>query len=314
MVKIAFVFPGQGAQTVGMGKEFYEALPEAREHFEQASEVLGLDMSSLCFNGPEERLNLTENTQPAILLHSTIALKMLRESGIDSVLAAGHSLGEYSALVAAGSLRFLDAVRLVQLRGRFMQEAVPVGVGAMAAVIGLSPDAVGKLCESVSTPDCLVQPANLNSPEQIVISGHKEAVEKASEQAWELGAKKTVILPVSAPFHCPLMKPAEIKLYKELQQTEFQNLTFPVITNVDAKPISLGSDAREALRRQVCSPVRWTETMQWIVDQGIRTVVELGPGRVLSGLIRRFNKEMECHQVFDCESLNKTVTALKGKG
>lgn len=279
--------------------------------YEEAGEVLGKDLASLCFNGPEEDLKLTENAQPAILVHSIIALKMLRENGIDSVLAAGHSLGEYSALVAAGSLRFREAVRLVQFRGRFMQEAVPVGVGAMAAIIGLTVEKVRELCERVSGDGGIVQTANLNSPEQIVIAGHKESVEKVSREAKSSGAKKTVLLPVSAPFHCPLMKPAEIKLQKELEQTDFQNLSFPIVTNIEAKPISQASEAKEALRKQVCSPVRWAETMKYIVDQGFKTVVEFGPGRVLSGLMRRFDRSIGCHQVGDSKSLAQTVAALK---
>jgi [acyl-carrier-protein] S-malonyltransferase len=311
MVKLAFVFPGQGSQYVGMGKDFYDHVPMARAMYEEADEVLGESFASLCFNGPEDTLKLTENAQPAILVHSIIALNLLRENGIDSILAAGHSLGEYSALVAAGGLSFRDAVRLVRLRGRFMQEAVPVGVGAMAAIIGMPFDKVQQLCAAESREGALVQPANLNSAEQVVIAGHKEPVEKVSVEAKNQGAKKTVILPVSAPFHCPLMKPAEIKLQEELVKTDFQNLSFPVITNVEAKPNTDGNEAREALRRQVCSSVRWLETMQVIVDEGIQAVVEFGPGKVLSGLMRRFDKTVTCYQVEDCSSLEKTVAELK---
>ena len=309
-MKIAFVFPGQGSQFVGMGKDFYDHMPTARKLLDEANEILGCDLTSICFNGPEETLKLTENTQPALLVHSTMALKILRENGIDSVLAAGHSLGEFSALVSAGALQFKDAVRLVRLRGQFMQEAVPVGVGSMVAIIGLEIEALQKLCDQVSQDSCVVQPANLNSLVQTVISGHKEAVEQVSEKALQSGAKKAVALPVSAPFHSALMKPAEIKLQKELEQTKFYDLSCPVITNIEAKPITKGSEARSALIKQVCSPVRWSETMQVLVDQGVETVIELGAGKVLSGLIKRFNRSINCYQVGDRESLSQTLAAL----
>ena len=311
MVKIAFVFPGQGSQFIGMGKDFYEHVPAARQLFEEANEVLGYDLTSICFNGPDETLKLTENTQPALLVHSTMALKMLRENGINPLLAAGHSLGEFSALVAAGALKFSDAVRLVHLRGKFMQEAVPVGRGSMAAIIGLPVDTIQELCDNVSSDSNIVQLANLNSPVQTVIAGHKEGVEKVSKDALAVGAKKTVMLPVSAPFHSALMKPAEIKLQKELKDTEFYDLSFPIINNIEAKPITLGVDARESLVKQVCSSVRWSETMQCIVDHKIDTVVELGSGKVLSGLMRRFDKSINCYQVGDRESLSQTLSAIK---
>jgi [acyl-carrier-protein] S-malonyltransferase len=312
MVKIAFVFPGQGSQFVGMGKDFYDSAPAVKKLFEEANDVVGFDLASLCFNGPDEILKLTENTQPALLVHSTMALNILRENGIESILVAGHSLGEFSALVAAGALQFRDAVKLVRLRGQFMQEAVPVGVGTMAAVIGLDIETLKNLCEEVSEDTCLVQPANLNSPVQTVIAGHKEAVAKVSEKALEAGAKKAVLLPVSAPFHSSLMKTAEVKLQKELEKTEFKDLSCPIITNVEAKLISKGSEARVALVKQVCSPVRWSQTMEVMVNQGIETVIELGPGKVLSGLIKRFNKDINCLQVNDQNSLAKTLASLKG--
>ncbi|MZG54097.1 MAG: ACP S-malonyltransferase [Nitrospinae bacterium] len=310
MVKIAFVFPGQGSQFIGMGKDFYDHVPEAKKLFEEANEVLGYDLASICFNGPEESLKLTENTQPALLVHSTMALKMIRENGINSVLAAGHSLGEFSALVAAGALKFRDAVRLVRLRGQFMQEAVPVGVGSMAAIIGLPVETIQELCDKVSSDSNLVQPANLNSPVQTVIAGHKESVDRVSKDALAAGAKKAVVLPVSAPFHSALMKPAEVKLQKELEDTEFYDLSFPIINNIEAKPITKGIEARESLVKQVCSPVRWAETMQSIIDHKINTVIELGSGKVLSGLMKRFDKSVNCYQVSDRDSLSQTLSAL----
>ena len=281
---IAYLFPGQGSQAVGMGKDFYDRSPEARALFEKADEALGFSISKICFEGPEEELRLTPNTQPALLVVSTAACLLL---GRDPAVAAGHSLGEYSALVAAGSLRFEDAVRLVHRRGRYMQEAVPVGVGAMAAVLGVPGDEVERRIAGVRSG--VVEIANWNSDDQIVISGEKAAVEEALAA---IKAPRSVMLPVSAPFHSRLMKPAEERLAADLDAIAFADPRFPIVTNVDARLIRTGEEARDALKRQVSRSVLWTRSMAVMRDFGVDACVECGPGKVLAGLVKRVSPEL----------------------
>ncbi len=302
----AFVFPGQGSQEVGMGRDFHDRFPKARDLFARADEILGFSISKTCFEGPEETLRLTQNTQPALLVVSTIAFTLL---GLDPAIACGHSLGEYSALVAAGALSFEDAVSLVHKRGRYMQEAVAVGVGAMAAVLGAGSEQVEKGLASVKSGTVSV--ANWNSPEQVVIAGHKEAVEEALRA---IAPPRSVMLPVSAPFHTTLMKTAEERLSADLDRVEFRDLRFPVITNVDARKIRAGEEARDALKRQVSRPVLWSRAMEMLLLEGVRTVVELGPGKVLSGLIRRVSRgwpqPVSILNVENGETLEKTRSGL----
>src|SRR5438552_2215915 len=274
-MKTAFVFPGQGAQYAGMGREVSEKFPIARRVFEEADAALGFPLSRLCFEGPEEELKLTENTQPAILTTSIALFRVLEEKGIRPDFVAGHSLGEYSALVAAGALQLGEAAALVRRRGRYMQEAVPVGVGAMAALFGLDLPAVQSVCERAAEGQ-VVSPANLNSPGQIVIAGNREAVERALRLAKEAGARKAVLLQVSAPFHCALMMPVEQRLSADLNRCSFLDLRCPLVTNVDAEPIRTGPEARSALRRQVSRPVLWQESIQRLLDEGVRVFVEVG--------------------------------------
>lgn len=306
MSGVAFLFPGQGSQAVGMGKDFYESSPQAQEIFARADEALEYKISKLCFEGPEDELKLTQNTQPALLAVSYVAYVLL---GKNASIAAGHSLGEYSALVAAGSLGFEDALRLVHKRGKYMQEAVPVGVGAMAAVLGSDYEDVEKALSNVT--DGVVEIANWNSQEQIVIAGHKEAVEKALAL---INPPRFVMLPVSAPFHCRLMKGAEEKLSCDLDDVEFKDLNFPIITNVDAKIIHRGDEARDSLKRQVTRPVLWYRSMEILNEENIDVLVELGSGKVLSGLGRRIIRRWESSPILknaeDPESLEKVRASL----
>jgi [acyl-carrier-protein] S-malonyltransferase len=304
MEKVAFIFPGQGSQYVGMGKEFFENFREAREVFQEADDVLHISISSLCFQGPEDALKLTENTQPAVLTTSIAVLRVLQaEKGVVPNLVAGHSLGEYSALVVSGALSFADAVQIVRLRGRFMQEAVPVGEGAMAAILGMERGQVEKLCEEAAQGDVLT-PANFNCPGQIVIAGHAKAIERAMERVKQEG-KKAVALPVSAPFHSPLMKPAGERLEKVLEGITIQDLKIPVVTNVEADINQSKERVKELLVTQVSSPVRWEESMQKISGNGIEQILEIGPGKVLSGLMKRINPKIETKNIEDIQTLKK---------
>ena len=304
---VAFLFPGQGSQSVGMGKDLAHKYPIALRTFEEADEALGTRLSQLCFEGPEDQIRLTENTQPAILTVSVAAWRVLQEKGIKQpAFVAGHSLGEYSAHVAAGTVGFADAVRTVRNRGKYMQEAVPVGTGSMAAILGMDLDAVAGVCgDSAQGEVC--EPANINSPEQIVISGHTAAIERAVKLADERGAKRAKVLPVSAPFHCSLMKPAQDRLSADLDALQFSAPKFPVVCNVYARPVEDAESAREALVRQVTGSVRWSESMQWLIQRGVQTFVEVGPGKVLCGLMRQIDRSKKCLNVEDEASLQKTL-------
>jgi [acyl-carrier-protein] S-malonyltransferase len=311
MGKVAFVFPGQASQYPGMGKELAEKYPVARAVFDEADKALGISVSKLCFEGSEDDLKLTANTQPAILTVSVAASRVLAEKGITPDFVAGHSLGEYSALVAAGSLKFADAVKLVRKRGTYMQEAVPAGQGAMAAIMGLSPAVVQDACKRAAEGE-ICAPASLNSPEQTVISGHAGAVKHAVEIASQLGAKRSMVLAVSAPFHSALMMPAQEKLEKDLNATAFADLQVPLVTNVDADSIRQGEEARSALIRQVTMAVRWEESMRMLLDEGVNTFVEVGPGRVLTGLMRQIERSVATLNVEDEKSLQATVEKIAG--
>jgi len=294
-----------------MGKELAEKYPAARAVFDEADKALGVSISKLCFAGTDDELKLTANTQPAILTVSVAVQRVLAEKGLLPDFVAGHSLGEYSALVASGALKFADAVQLVRKRGQYMQEAVPAGEGAMAAILGLSPAVVADACKRAANGD-ICAPANLNSPEQTVISGHAAAVKRAIEIASQLGAKRAVILPVSAPFHSALMQPAQDKLAAELKKITFADLKMPLVTNVDADTISTGDEAHEALIRQVTLPVRWEESIRLLIEEGVNTFIEVGPGKVLSGLLRQIERSVATLNVEDEKSLAMTLEKITG--
>lgn len=310
MGQIAFVFPGQGSQAAGMGKALHESFETARAVFAEADAVLGFPLSQLCFQGPDEQLKLTENTQPAILAVSVAAFRVLSEAGLRPDFVAGHSLGEYSALVAANSLSLADALRIVRKRGSYMQESVPVGQGGMAAILGMTAEQVEALCREAAQGEVLA-PANLNSPSQIVISGTASAVERALQVAKDRGAKRALLLPVSAPFHCALMRSAQERLAMDLGPIAFRNPECPLINNADAASVLSGAAMADSLSRQVCSPVRWTESIQKLISAGVQLFVEVGPGKVLCGLIRQIDRTVKTANVEDPQSLAQTLAAAK---
>ena len=312
MSKTAFVFPGQGSQKVGMCKDFYDNYACAKKVFEEADDALGFSITKMCFEGPEEDLRLTKYTQPAILTCSVAALAVMREHGLECEAAGGHSLGEYSALVAADVMKLQDAVVAVHKRGEFMQEAVPVGEGAMAAVMGLTPDAIVAVCQNVET-ECgeAVQAVNFNCPGQVVIAGATKAVDKASEALKAAGAKRAIPLPVSAPFHSTLMKPAAERLKEVLDKIDFRDAKFPVFSNVTAEPVVKAEEIRALLVKQAASPVKWEMSMHRMIKDGFDTFVEVGPGKVLTGFTRKIDRAMNALNVEDMASLEKTLAYFK---
>jgi len=307
--KIALIFPGQGSQVVGMGKELAERYPEARETFEEADHALGYKLSQLCFEGPEDQLRLTEITQPAILATSVAALRVLQSRIAKPCFVSGHSLGEYSAHVCAGTFSFADAVRTVRNRGKYMQEAVPVGVGSMAAILGMEFAKVAAVCQDAAQSE-VCAPANINSPEQIVISGNTAAVERATRLADERGAKRAKVLPVSAPFHCSLMKPAQDRLENDLKNITMSKPVYPVACNVDAEMVSDDIRALNTLLRQVTGSVKWEQCMRLLIAERVDTFIEVGPGKVLCGLMRQIDRSRTCMNVGDEASLTKTLETL----
>lgn len=309
MADIAFLFPGQGSQFAGMGKLLAEQYPAARRVFEAADEALRFPLSQLCFEGPDDELKKTENTQPALLTVSVAAFRVLAEHGINARIVAGHSLGEYSALVAADALAFADAVQLVRKRGRYMQEAVPEGVGAMAAVMKLPEGELDGVLEQAAQGE-VVSAANLNAPGQVVIAGHASAVERAMALAQAAGARRVKLLAVSAPFHCALMKPAQDRMKAELDATRFSDLKVPLINNWQAREITTAGEAREGLYQQIPSPVRWTETVRALAPRGIKRIVEVGAGSVLLGLVRNIDPSLEGFKAGEPADIDKLINAL----
>jgi [acyl-carrier-protein] S-malonyltransferase len=310
-VSLAFVFPGQGSQKPGMGRELYEGVPESRAVFDEADRALGEPLSRLCFDGPAEDLQLTANTQPAILTVSVAAFRALEARGVRPAWVAGHSLGEYSALVAADALSLADAVVAVRRRGQYMQEAVPVGAGAMFAVLALELAAVEEACRDASQGQ-VVSPANINAPGQVVIAGDAAAVARAGEICKAKGARRVVPLPVSAPFHCALMRPAQERLARDLERVTFHDARVPLVNNVEARQVSGAAEIREGLVRQVSAPVLWVQCVERLVSQGADTFVEVGPGTVLGGLVKKMARDVRVLNVEDVESLDATVAALRG--
>ena len=309
MGKTAFLFAGQGAQAVGMGKELADNFDCAAKPFDEASEAVGFDIKDMIFNGDSETLQITENTQPTIVTMSTAALRVLQENGVKADVAAGLSLGEYTAHIASGSIDFADGVRLVKKRGKYMQEEVPVGKGAMAAIIGLSAEDVIACCDAASAIG-ICSPANFNCPGQLVVSGETAAVEKCCEEAKAKGAKRAMLMPVSAPFHCQMLTGAGEKLAKELENVTVSDMNIPVITNVTADYVPSKDDIKPLLIKQVSSPVRWEDSIRKMIADGVDTFIEIGPGKTLSGFLRRIDKTLTAYNVEDMASLEKTLAGL----
>ena len=309
-MKIAFIFPGQGSQYAGMAREFIENFEESKEVFDIAGSALGYDLAQLCLQGPVEKLNLTENTQPAILAASIAILRPLERRGLTAAAAAGHSLGEYTAITAAGGLTLADAVALVQKRGRYMQEAVPAGTGLMAAILGMTRQDVEKTCHEASK-NGIVAPANYNSPGQIVIAGEKQAVEKAMELARTAGAKKVIPLAVSVPSHCALMNQAGKRIALELEKITISDLRMPIVNNADAKFLKSAAELRPSLVKQISAPLNWEDSINAMTAEGFDTFIEIGPGKVLSGLVKRIARDAKVLNVEDQKSMSETLKALE---